>query len=65
MESKLLKGLDNSFSLRKNGQWHGSKDLIKKVETIRGESPAPLNKACTHTGWGDSGGSCTHTGWSS
>jgi hypothetical protein len=38
---------------------------MQKVNYIREHNNTKNEDACTHTGWGNGGGSCTHTGWSS
>jgi len=63
--ANLMLSDNKPFSVRSNGAWNGSQELMKKVNYIREHNNTKSEDACTHTGWGNGGGSCTWTGWSS
>ena len=65
----IVHSTGESFSLRQDGNWVGSNQLMDSVKALRANNPSNA-KACTSSGgWGNSnsggGGECKHSGWTS
>ena len=56
--------ITESFSLRSDGKWDGSTQLIDKVKELRNNNNSNT-KACgtSVASFGDKGGACNFSGW--